>query len=308
MKSGTSYLQQLLAAHPAVFMCTPKEPCHFVDPHVLRRIWYRAWELGYWRSGERYLSLFAGAGDAAIIGEASTVYSQLPLFTQVPERILAFNPEARFIYIMRDPIERTVSHYWHRVRWWGERRPLLAAIRADPRYADVSYYARQLEAYLQWVRPGRMYLMTFEALLADPLVQLQRLYAWLGVDSSFRPAAPLIPNNVLPEVIEQVRGLGIFDRVRRTALYGRVHPSLPRWFRRLGTRLAARPVRPAEVDTSAVSALLRPMQQRQTEELARLLGRQFPEWTTLYAQPPPLTSPVQRLAPALDLQGSRSDI
>ena len=84
MKSGTSYLSHLLAAHPEIFMSSPKEPCHFVDPRVLRHAWPGIWRQGYWRSQERYLSLFKAAQDVAVIAEASTVYSKLPMFSGVP--------------------------------------------------------------------------------------------------------------------------------------------------------------------------------------------------------------------------------
>ena len=89
MKSGTTYLRGLLAAHPAIFMSSPKEPCRFVDPNVLRKEWPWPWEQGYCCSEERYLDLFSASGDTAILGEASTVYSQAPLYTGVPQRILA---------------------------------------------------------------------------------------------------------------------------------------------------------------------------------------------------------------------------
>jgi hypothetical protein len=105
MKSGTTYLSQLLAAHPAIFMSSPKEPCHFVDPKILRRAWPWMWRQGYWRSEARYLSLFSAANGAPVITEASTAYSKLPMFSGVCARILAFNPQARFMYIMRDPVE-----------------------------------------------------------------------------------------------------------------------------------------------------------------------------------------------------------
>jgi len=284
MKSGTSYLRDLLAAHPSVFMSLPKEPCHFADPQALRRVWTRAWAQGYWRSADRYLNLFAAAGEATVIGEASTVYSQAPLFSQVAERILDFNPSARFIYIMRDPVERTISHYWHRVRWRGERRSMLWAIRSDPHYRAVSHYAYQLNEYLQRVGRERIYTLTHEALLVDPAGQLSRLYAWLGVDASFRPRNLGVPNNVLPSVMQQVRGLGLLDRFRHTALYLNVARYVPRRLRRFGSVLATRPVRPTEVDTRAVAAFLRPQQQLQTEQLGRLLNRRFREWETLYAQ------------------------
>lgn len=283
MKSGTTYLSELLGEHPAIFMCSPKEPGYFVDPQDLLRVWPAAREAGYLRSAESYLSLFAPAGDAAIVAEASTSYSQLPLFPGVPERILAFSPQARFIYIMRDPVERAISHYWQRVRWGVERRPMLSAICAEPHYRDVSHYARQLKAYLQHLERARIYLLTYEALLADPAGQLSRVYAWLGVDPSFRPACLGVPNNVLPEAVEQVRGLGWLHRFSQSALYRNVAPRVPRSLRRLGNRLALRRVRPAEVDASVVKAYLRPRLQLETEELSRLLGRGFPEWRTLYA-------------------------
>jgi Sulfotransferase family len=60
-----------------------------------------------WRSEERYLSLFAAAGHAAVIGEEAPP-TKLPMYTHVAERILDFNPQARFIYIKRDPVERTI--------------------------------------------------------------------------------------------------------------------------------------------------------------------------------------------------------
>jgi hypothetical protein len=283
MKSGTTYLSGLLAAHPAIFMSTPKEPSFFVDPQDLLRVWPTAGKEGYLRSAESYLGLFAAAGNAAIVGEASTSYSQLPLFPGVPERILGFNPQARFIYLMRDPVERTISHYWQRVRWRVERRPLTSAIQGEPHYCEVSQYARQLKAYLRHIERARIYILTCEALLADPARQLSELYAWLGVDPSFRPAELGVPSNVLPEAVDQARGLGLLDRLSHSALYRYFKPCIPHSLRQVGKRLACRRVRPAGIDTSEVEAFLRPRQQVETEELSRLLGRGFPEWTTLYS-------------------------
>jgi hypothetical protein len=283
MKSGTTYLSGLLGAHPEVFVCSPREPCHFVDQKVLRRAWPEMWEQGYWRSEDRYLGLFATAGEAKVIADASSAYSKAPMFAQVPERILNFNPQARFIYIMRDPVERAISHYWHRVRWWGERRSMLSAIRSDPQYVDVSYYALQLSAYLRHVSRSRVYVLTHEALLADPDEQLARVYVWLGVASSFRPPSIGVPTNVRPELLDQVRGVGLLEIVRRAAWYGSLAPRLPRAARKLGSKLAVRSVRPADVPDAEVRDYLREVQLPQTNELSRMLNRTFPEWNTLYA-------------------------
>ncbi len=284
MKSGTTHLSELLGDHPSIFMSTPKEPCHFVEGNALRKVWVHAWKLGYWRGVDEYLSLFDHAGDAPVIAEASMVYSHLPICSGVAQRIVAFNPQARFIYIMRDPIERTISHYWHRVRWWGERRPMLAAFRSDPQYMDVSHYARQLKEYLRYVGPERIYVLTYEALLANSAKELSRLYAWLNVDPSFRSARIGIPANERPDIVEQARGLGLLDKVRHSPVYLKVAPYIPRAVRRFAARLAVRIVRPAEVPIAQVEAYLRAHQLPQTEELSILLNRSFPEWTTLYAE------------------------
>lgn len=284
MKSGTTYLSELLKAHPDIFMSSPREPCYFVDPRVLRRVWPRMWQRGYWRSVESYLGLFAQAGDAGIIAEGSTVYSQAPLFARVPERILEFSPEAKFIYILRDPIERTISDYWHRVRWWGERREPLAAIRDNQLYLSTSHYAHQLQSYLRHVPLQRIYVLTIEQLIADPLKNVQALYAWLGVEPTFEPALDCVPTNTTPETIERSRGFGALNHIRKSALYARLEPWVPASLRRAARGLAVRDVRPGDVSVEAVEQYLRPIQQRQTAELSQLIGREFTEWKTLFAE------------------------
>jgi hypothetical protein len=283
MKSGTTFLSELLSEHPAIFMSTPKEPCHFVDPRALQKIWPHMWRRGYWRSTDEYLRLFAEAGDAQVIGEASTLYSYAPTVSGVARKILALSPGARFIYIMRDPVDRAISHYWHRVRWWGERRPMLVAIRSDPQYTDVSHYARQLREYLRHVERERIYVLTYERLLGDTANQLSRLFTWLRVNPGFRPSFS-VRTNSRPELIYQARGYGLLARLRRSAAYARVAPYLPLAVRHLGYRLAVRGLQPDDTPVAEVQTYLRSLQERQTEELNALLNRSFPEWHTLQGE------------------------
>ena len=283
MKSATTYLGELLKAHPSIFVSAPKEPCYFVNPEVLRRVWPYAWSRGLWRSQDNYLSIFAGAGEARIICEASTVYSRAPLYDGVPERILAFNPNARFVYIMRDPVERTISHYWHMVNNHNEHRGMLAAIRADPQYTDTSHYFRQLQTYLKVVNRERIYTMTYENLMSDRVARMADLYRWLGVDPAVRPDAQL-PANATPDVIEKAKGFGLLKRFRESQFYSKLEPSIPKAVRRLGNKLAIQNIKPDEVPTTEVVRYLRSIQRPQTANLSRLLGRNFPEWTTLYGE------------------------
>jgi hypothetical protein len=281
MKSGTTYLHSLLASHHSIFMSDPKESCAFVQPDQLRTLWPWAWRQGYWRDQQRYRQLFQSAGAAKVVGTASVYDTHLPLATGVPKRIHHFNPNSRLIYVMRDPVERAISHYWHQVRWHGENRSLSSAIRNDPRYRDVSYYAMQLAPYFELFARDQIKSLTFEELINKTEPTMTAIFRWLRVEHS-TAFETVPPENVTAEAIEQRRvfwGLRDKHRFLQAAV-----DSAPKSVRRFARRLVSRKVTRSSVDTSDIADYLRPLQRRQTAELTKLLGREFPEWTTLYAR------------------------
>ena len=158
------------------------------------------------------------------------------------------------------------------------------AIREDSHYIDTSHYAFQLETYLRHVPRERIHVLTLEELVAEPLTHLTTLFGWLGIDPAFRPALDGAFSNPTPPIVERARGFGVLDRIRKSPLYARIAPRLPAGMRRLGVKLAVHKIRTAEVPTDAIKAYLRPIQQPQTEELSKLLGREFPQWTTLFPE------------------------
>lgn len=283
MKSGTKYLSTMLNSHPSIFFCYPEEPSYFVDPEQLRMIWPYMWERGYWKNEREYLQLFASAGEAMVIGEASTNYSKLPFISGVPQRIKNFCPDAKFIYVMRDPVERTISHYWHMVRYHSEYRSMLRAIRTDTQYTDVSHYALQLTAYFDIFGTDRIKILTYEELTSNPLSTIRSLFEWLGVDPLFVPTAINNKVNTTPDVLEKARGLRLLQKFRQPQFWGVIRPYVPSTLKTfLHTRIAVKIVNRSSVDLTEVLKCLRPIQIAQTEELTRLVGRGFPEWTTLY--------------------------
>jgi Sulfotransferase family len=282
MKSGTTSLNGYLASHPQVFMAPSKEPTHFVDGDELKSVSKAIWNMGYWRDRSRYLQQFSGAGDAVVLGEASTNYSKLPRITGVARRIAEFNPHARILYLMRDPIERTLSHYWHNAKYHDERRDILKAVQREPHYREVSHYAMQIEPFLELFGPGQVKALTLETLKNDPVTVLQGLFRWLGVDDSHEPP-DLARRNATGEEIMGAHRLPALRRIRRWRHWDRVGPLIPKPIRSAGRWLAERKRKPAAVDTGRVADYLRPIQQDETRELTRLLGREFPEWTTLFA-------------------------
>jgi hypothetical protein len=287
MKSGTTTLHELLAGHPEIAMCEPKEPCYFVDPAQLQTLWPEMWRMGFWRDEASYLALFAHKPGARYFGESSTDYSKRPRIDGVVERLARFNPEARFVYVMRDPVERTLSHYWHMVEHRGEKRAPKDAILHDPHYTDVSHYADQLAPYIERFGRDRVHALTFEALTRDPQASVRSVYAWLGVDTTFVPQRLDAAHNVTPERVRQKRvGGGALDRLRHSALWDALGAYCPPALRRVGVALVEKKIPRREIDLSEVIAYLRPLQQVQTRALEAQLGRRFDDWKTLWNTTP----------------------
>lgn len=270
MKSGTTSLHSYLAQHPDIFMCEPKEPWYFVK------------EINWYKGQAWYLSLFENAGKAKIVGESSTDYTKIPKYLGVPERIFDFNPKAHFIYIMRDPIERTISHYWHNVRWHGERRDMLTAIYNEPHFLDVSNYSMQLTPYINLFGRDKIYTLTFEEMTVNRVHSISKIFSWLDINAAFTPHNINEEKNVTPKRINQVKGFGILHFFRQTRLWDEIYTYFPKDIRRIAQRLAYKPIdRDAESIANVIN-YLRPIQLQQTKLLTAMLGKEFPEWTTLY--------------------------
>jgi len=280
MKSGTTSLHALLESHPDVFMSDPKEPTHFVDGPELRSVSRRAWEAGFWQDRDRYLDLFAGTEDVAVRGESSTAYAKRPRLSGVPERIAEVAPDARILYILRDPVERTVSHYLHAVQWNDEHRPPLEAVQSEPHYREVSHYAMQLEPYHRVFGRDQVRVVTLESLKADTAGEARGLFAWLGIDPEHLPPS-LERRNVTRAGVVRRRGPEVVRRARSARPTQVLKRYLPWRIRVMARRILDDPVDRASERMAELVDYLRPLQRDETESLTGMLGRTFSEWTTL---------------------------
>lgn len=282
MKSGTTSLHRYLREHPEIFMTSdPKEPTYFLEREQLLDVLPGIEKHGYWRSEAAYLNLFKAADRQPVIGEASANYARLNRVQGVPARIAAFNPDARILFVARDPIERTISHYWYMVQHFGERRDMMTAIRDEPDYTDTSYYAMQLKAWLQHFPPDRVKLVTTEALSARPAETMANIFCWLGVDPAFEPDNLAERANETPSVVQQIRGRGWINGFRHSPIWNAIGPMVPSVLRKAARRLSDKPVERRITERGPIECYLRERQSRETEELGSLLGRSFQEWTTL---------------------------
>ena len=125
-----------------------------------------------------------------------------------------------------------------------------------------------------------------EELTDAPERTMKSLFSWLNVDSSFVSPDFHQPKNVTPEVVNMATHFGVAQRMRKSRLGRFVTPHIPYLIRRIGVGLTTKTINRRTVDRLETIEFLRPIQQKQTEELTCLLGREFAEWSTLYSQSP----------------------
>jgi len=170
MKSATSTLHEQLAGQPGLFMSDPKEPNFFSDDEI------------YARGFDWYESLFADAGPRDLCGESSTHYTKLPTYPLTIGRIQESLPRAKFIYMIRHPIQRLVSHYLHERLEGKMQMPIDEAVRRHPELVSYGSYAMQLEPFLNAFGPDRVLLCFFERFVQHGQEELERICRFLGYE------------------------------------------------------------------------------------------------------------------------------
>ena len=131
-KGGTTSLHKLLSLHPDIFLPECKEVQYF-SLHADKPI---SW----------YAKQFNVAKPGQLRGDISPYYMFHP---EAPRRIKQLLPKVRLIALLRDPVERTLSQYFHAHRHGFEELELHAALAAEPaRLASGDTYSLQKHSYL----------------------------------------------------------------------------------------------------------------------------------------------------------------
>jgi len=169
-KAGTTSLHFYLDQHPDVFMAEQKELHFFCDPD------YEEWVPLY---REQF------PVDAPVRGEASTLYTRAPAIPGVPGRIASLVPDARMIYLVRDPVERALAS-WREERFHvTERRPAAEAFKnpEDPHnpYVAASRYALQIQGFADEFGDDRILVLDQRELATDTATVVERVLAFLDL-------------------------------------------------------------------------------------------------------------------------------
>lgn len=170
MKAGTTALHAYLDQHPDIFMCDPKEPGFFAETGPTAQ------------ARQQYEAMFTPGTSCRYRGESSTKYTKAPFFEGVAERLHATCPDARILYMVRDPVARIVSQYLFYRRVRGETLPLREAVAQNPRYKAFGEYATQIAPYRALF--GEVLIIQNEDLSRDPQAVVNRVFDWLGLPAA----------------------------------------------------------------------------------------------------------------------------
>jgi len=171
-KCGTSVLHYYLSLHPEVSMSKPKELNFFIEE--------RNWPRGV----DWYKAQFDA--DARIRGEASPNYTAFPQHQGVPERMASVVPDAKLIYMIRDPLERIAAHWVHNYAKRREKGSLAETLtHPNTSYVTRSLYAMQLERFLEHYPKERVLVFQQSELRFKRMETLHRIFEFLEVEPDF---------------------------------------------------------------------------------------------------------------------------
>ena len=259
-KCGTTSLAKALAMNPQIFVPAAKEAHYFgevADDEI---------------DAATYSQFFSDWDGEALIGEATPEYLALPEATDQIHRLL---PDVRCVIVLRNPVDRAYSHYWHRRREAGLTLGFAEALEEEEAlrrrgtpvplgYIERGLYARQITRLRDaGFTTEQMRIIFFDDLLADPSGEVGRVERFLGVE----PAGVALPHanrstrSILPDELQR--------RLRR------LMPRHPFVRRVMG---ASQRASITEVMDPAVRSWLVEVFRQPNADLGLLLGRDLSSW------------------------------
>jgi len=281
-KAGTTTLYADLRAQPAIGMSSVKEP------EVLIKLPDAREATAY------YERLFPDNPAHRRRGEASTHYSQRTLYAGLPERARELlGGDLRLIYLVRNPVERAISHHYHAYSRDRCDRDVDLAVRNDPAFVDNGRYAMQLAPWRDVFGPDSVMVIVFEEYVRDRAATLRAIGDFLAVP-------------VDPSLIDAAKS---FNKSEGNRVYGYLRPLLRGDLYRLWVRKAVperlrqrvrdlvaprAPERPPPPRPDTVDWLIERLAP-DADALRQMLGRPQPIWD-LEATRRKYAEPAQRAA------------
>lgn len=266
MKCGTTSLYYQLDAHPDVAMSILKETNYFISKCDF--------EKGRYEEGrDWYESRFREVAKAR--GECSPNYTKAHLFPGVAQRMHDLVPDIQLIYMVRDPVERLISHYVQNCVQGLEDQSFAGAVTepVENKYVLTSRYFWQLQPYLEVFDEEQILIRSLESLRDRPLEILRDIHSFIGIESHV-VEAQLQRGHFNPTSEKRIRGEWYrwFSGVVSQPIKDALRPYVPiHWIP--GTQID-RPTPSESIQQKLTEAL-----EEDVKSLRQFTGRVFEEWS-----------------------------
>ncbi|NOY69182.1 MAG: sulfotransferase [Deltaproteobacteria bacterium] len=175
-KSGTTSLAARLSKHRQIFMGPKKEYDFFSHDEI------------FLQGPDFYSRIFKNAKNNQLCMDASTSYTRMPQYPDTAERIYRYCPDAKFIYMMRHPVDRAYSHYIHRfTKELYPGRPFDKTfeehVETDPVCLDSSDYKLQLESFFKYFPVESFFFVFTHQYSVEEGMILSNLFEFIGIKS-----------------------------------------------------------------------------------------------------------------------------
>lgn len=209
-KAGTTSLHKYLDQHPDIYMAPIKEPHHFSSDinfeefnenykqqvrfdlkRYLTQKRLTNKHIAFIEDKEKYLELFREANNEKYFGEGSNGY----LYSKVAAKeICDFNPHARIIILLRNPVDRAFSHWLMDFRNTdNDIGNFVEALEADYKgkykgwgvshlYVELGRYSNQVKRYLDNFPKEQIKIFLYEDFRKNNLHVLNDIFRFLGVE------------------------------------------------------------------------------------------------------------------------------
>ena len=276
-KCCTTSLHYYLHAHPELGLPRSKEVHFFLDPGN----WHRGqeWYRNQFPRCQVLLESFGGG------------YTHYPRQQGVARRMHEVLPNGKFIYMVRDPVERMISRYVHNVCAFEEEAKPEEAFAGDPRanlYISESLYFTQLSQFLKYYDDDRFLIVDYDSFRNRRNETLRTIFHFLGVDQNFSsPAFDVIRHPSARKRRKNAMGVAIHKNFGRYFLGALDKLPLPMSMQRSVSHHSdqllywffSRPMTRPHLDAglrSRLNGVFRP----EVKKLEAFAGRKFPDWLT----------------------------
>jgi len=215
-------------------------------------------------------------------GESTPQYTKWPVFPGVVDRMADLVPDARLLYLVRDPVDRAIAEYLEEATWGVITEDIETALAdADQPHNRIiapSRYATQLRELRRRFDPDRILVVDLDTLAADPAGSLAGVFAFLDL-----PPIALDPEALRPQNAWGSKGAlpGWYQALRRPALIRLVHRLPTQRLSALRAFVRGKVSKPVERPEPTAQTLerLRAVLAPEVAELRAMTGLAFAGWS-----------------------------